>query len=191
MPYNIKQGLKKIKQKIKELKRTKKIIIIGVAGSSASGKTTIAKQISKNIINMDDYYIGRNKMIDENYDHPRAQDLNLLKKHLKLLKQNKSINKPIYNFKTHSRVGYKIFKPSSVIVIDGLFALNQKLSNEVDIKVFVDAPEKTRLKRRIQRDTKERGRTKTNVIKQWLTTVQPMYKKFVLPTKKNAIVIKT
>ena len=103
-----------------------------------------------------------------------------------MLKQNKSISKPVYDFTAHMRKGYENFKPGKIMIIEGIFALNQTISDILDIKVFMEAATKLRLQRRIERDVKERGRTEESVIEQFNSTVEPMYLKHVLPTKKFA-----
>ena len=186
MRIELEKGVKKVNSIINEILKKKKIVIVSIAGGSASGKTYVAKNVDGKVLSMDDYYIGIKRMKDHNFDKPSALDLRLLKKHLHELKKNKTIKKPIYNFKAHSRSGYEKFKPAKVIIIEGLFALNEILRNKVDLKVFIEMPEKKRLKWRIMRDVKERGRTRDSVIKQWRETVQPNYLKYVLPTKRYA-----
>ncbi len=168
----------------------KKVIIIGIAGGSASGKTTVARLLKGKILSMDDYYKGINDMEDNNFDDPKSQDLDLLREHLIKLKNSETIKKPIYDFKTHSRIGYEEFKPAKLIIVEGLFALNEKIRDLLDIKVFIECKEDERFRRRMERDISERGRTEESVIKQWNETVEPMFKKFVLGSKKDAIIIK-
>ena len=188
---DINAGAKKIKSLVNQILKKQGIVLVGIAGGSSSGKTYLARKLNYRIISIDDYYKGRNNMIDDNYDHPRALELNLLKKHLLLLKQNKSIKKPVYDFTTHLRKGYETFRPSKVILVEGLFALSNIFNNIFDIKVFVDASRKTRLARRIERDERERGRIGNSIIEIFNSTVEPMHVKYVLPTKEHAdIVIK-
>ncbi|MCD6500799.1 uridine kinase [bacterium] len=175
--FNLKQGINKIIDSIKELiEKGKGVVIIGIAGGSGSGKGYVAVAISKatgaKIFLMDDYYIGIDKMKDRNFDCPSAFEMSLLKKHLKLLKKGKVIRKPVYNFVIRKRVRYESYFPSKVIIVEGLFALNRALRGELDLKVFVEAPEKLRLQRRMNRDIKERGRTKESVLWQWLKSVK-------------------
>lgn len=184
-------NINKVKKRINELKKEKKIVIIGIAGGSSSGKTYLAKKLNEEILSMDDYFKGIKYIKDGNFDKPSALDLNLLRKQLIKLRNNKNIKKPVYDFKTHSRIGYEIFKPSKVIILDGLYALHKKIADLIDLKIFVDSSEKSRLERRIKRDVKFRGRTKESVIKQWNESVEKMFKLYILPTKKYAdIVIK-
>lgn len=186
---DFKGGVMEIKKRIKEILKEKKLVFIGIAGGSASGKTWVAEHLSGQILSMDSYYIGINNMRDNNFDHPSALDLHLLKKNLQDLKDRKTIEKPIYDFKTHSRIGYELFKlKNKVLIVEGLFSLNEILKDELDLKVFIDVPEKIRLERRINRDVNERGRTKESVLQQWIQ-VEEMYKKFILPTKENADVV--
>jgi len=189
--YDIKKGLEEINHKIYTLSKSKEFLIVSIAGGSCSGKTSVSKKIKGKAIPMDDYYLGLDKMKDNNFDSPDALDLPLLKLHLGMLKRGAIVDKPIYNFKTHSRVGHEKFTPEKVLIIEGLFALNKILLNTSDLKIFIDCPEELRLRRRIDRDEVERGRTEESVKKQWVETVEPMFKKFILPTEKYAdIVIK-
>ena len=186
---DIDTGAKKIKSIVNQLLKNQGIVLVGIAGGTSSGKTYLARKLNYSIISIDDYYKGRNNMVNDNYDHPHALELNLLKKHLLLLKQNKSIKKPIYDFTTHLRKGYETFRPSKVIVVEGIFALSNIFNAIFDVKVFVDAPRKTRLARRIERDERERGRTSNSVIEMFNSTVEPMHIKYVLPAKEHADIV--
>lgn len=183
---------------------TMKTVIIGIAGGTASGKTTIAKKIydaslqygTVAMIKIDDYYKQLDHLsLDErkkiNYDHPDAYDVDLLIKHLKDLQNHKSINKPTYDFVNHNRsdVIEKI-KPVNVIIVEGImiFAIPQ-LRNMCQIKIFVDTPDDVRFIRRLKRDIEKRGRTVESVIHQYLSTVRPMHLMFVEPSKRFADVI--
>lgn len=181
-----------------------KILIIGIAGGSASGKTTIAKKIydtfngmkSVMIIRQDDYYkdqshLTMDERIKTNYDHPFAFDNDLLIKHLNDLSSGKIINKPIYDFKVHTRSSIvEEIMPTDVIILEGLFVLEDKiLRNKLDIKVFVDTDADVRFIRRLSRDVMERGRTMDSVITQYLTTVKPMHDSFIEPSKRYADLI--
>lgn len=174
----------------KLIKPDKKIYIIGIAGGSGSGKSFIAKKISESfpalIIRMDDYYV-RGKFKD-NKDIPEALNLELIKQNLVDLKKGKEIEKPVYTFGLHKDSIEKI-KAKSVIILDGIFALNSLFINQLDFKIFVDAEESIRLSRRITRDIDERGFTKEHVLKRWSESVQPMYLKYVLPQKEKADLI--
>ena len=179
-------------------------IIIGIAGGSASGKTSIARKIyetfevSKSvvIIREDDYYKNQDHLTMEervktNYDHPLAFDHELLMAHIKELMAGRPIDKPLYDFPSHTRsketerIDY-----SEVIILEGLFVLeNKEIRDLLDIKVFVDTPADVRFIRRLLRDVKERGRTVDNVVNQYLTTVREMHEQFVETSKKYADVI--
>lgn len=189
--FDINSGIKEIERKLKVFKR--KPVVIGIAGGSGSGKSYIAHLLSQQykakILSMDDYYIGIENMKEKNFDIPEAIDLKLLKYHLISLHQRKRIKKPLYDFKTHKRKGYEWFKPSRIIILEGLFSLHESLRDKIDIGIFIDAPENTRLKRRIKRDIKERGRKKKDIIHQWYQTVKPMYKKYVEPQKRTADIV--
>lgn len=182
----------------------KKPILIGIAGGTASGKTTIAQMIvdyfhnnkSVIIIREDDYYKDRSDISFEerksiNYDHPFAFDYPLLFKQLDDLLANKEINKPIYDFTVHNRSKEtEVVNPADVIIIEGLFVLEEKeLRNKLDIKIFVDTPADVRLARRIKRDVTERKRELSNILDQYLNTVRIMHEEFIEPSKKYANII--
>ena len=181
-----------------------KPIIIGIAGGSASGKTSIAKilsdafddQKSVVIIRQDDYYKDQSHLTMEervltNYDHPLAFDNDLLIQDLNQLLNRNSIKKPIYDFVHHTRSSqYEIIEACDVIILEGLFVLeDEKLRNLLDIKVFVDTDADIRFIRRLKRDVEKRGRTIQSVIDQYTVTVKPMHESFVEPSKKYAHVI--
>jgi|SRR3989338_5413658 len=180
-------GVKRVGVSLKRLKH-RPIIIIAVAGGSCSGKTTFSRMISEKygaaILNMDDYYKGGNPK--SNFDVPRALDMALLRKHLAVLRAGKSIRKPVYDFAVHRRTGYEKFKPTKILILEGIFALHGSLKD--DLKVFVSATAKDRTERRIKRDIAERGRTRSSIIGQ-LKVVNRMYAKHVLPTKKFADIV--
>jgi uridine kinase len=181
-----------------------KPIIIGIAGGTASGKTSIAEILrdsfknsnSVTIIKEDDYYKDQSNMTMEervktNYDHPLAFDFDFMLEQLKQLLACKQIEKPIYDFTVHNRSKeIEIIKPSDVIILEGLFALYTPEIRELEeIKIFVDTPADVRFIRRLARDIKERNRTMENVMSQYLETVKPMHDQFIEPTKKYADVI--
>lgn len=148
------------------------------------------------IIRQDDYYKDQSHLTMEervktNYDHPFAFDNDLLVNQLKELSLNKSIQKPIYDFKNHTRSNeVEMISPSDVIVLEGLFVLEDKvLRDKLDIKIFVDTDADVRFIRRLERDVMDRGRTMESVITQYLTTVKPMHDSFIEPSKRYADII--
>ncbi len=182
----------------------KQPIIIGIAGGSASGKTSISQQLYEYfkgyhkvvIIKQDDYYKDQShlSMVERtktNYDHPFAFDTDLLVNHLQLLKHNISIEKPIYDFALHTRSCYvENIEPRDVILLEGIFVLaEEKLRNMCDILVYVDTDSDIRFMRRLKRDMQERGRSLDSVCEQYLHTVRPMHKQFIEPSKKYAHLI--
>ncbi len=178
-------------------------LIIGIAGPSAGGKTSLTNKINDNldhsdviIIKYDDYYKDQSDMTFEerlktNYDHPSSFDTELLISDLKRLKEGKSIEKPLYDFKEHNRKKEtEIVEPKKVIILEGLFTLlDEELRELLDIKLYVLEDSDICFIRRLLRDTKERGRTIESVIDQYTKTVKPMQEKFVDPTKKYADLI--
>lgn len=182
----------------------KKTTIIGIAGGSASGKSTISMKLKKEyenensvtIIRQDDYYKDQSHLTMEervktNYDHPFAFDNELFIEHLQRLSNGEAVKKPIYDFVNHTRSSeYEIIEPSDVIVIEGLFILeDERIRNLCDIRVFVDTDADTRFIRRLVRDVKKRGRTLESVIQQYTETVKVMHDTFVEPSKKYADII--
>jgi uridine kinase len=180
-----------------------KPLIIGIAGGSGSGKSTVAKNVAELLttssvafIDMDAYYKNFTSLsLDErrklNWDHPDAFDYDLLCSHLEALSQRTAIDKPEYDFVTHLRRAEPLrVQPADVIVIDGiLLFVDDRVRELCDVKVFVDADADIRLIRRIERDTHVRGRPLDEIIEQYLSTVQPMHLQFVEPSKRYADVI--
>ncbi len=182
----------------------KQAIIIGIAGGSASGKTSISKQLYEYfkgyhkvvIIKQDDYYKDQSHLLMEerkktNYDHPFAFDTDLLVQHLQQLKNNQAIEKPIYDFTLHTRSSQtERVEPREVILLEGIFVLaEEKIRNMCDILVYVDTDSDIRLMRRLKRDMQERGRSLDSICQQYLETVRPMHEQFIEPSKKYAHLI--
>jgi len=182
----------------------KKCVIIGIAGGSASGKTSLAKRLVKTysstnsvlIIRQDDYYKDQSDMTMEerlkvNYDHPLAFDNDLMASQLKILASGQSILKPTYDFAQYTRAqAVEKIEPSDVIVVEGLFILEDPLIRGLcDIKIFVDTPADVRFIRRLKRDVRDRGRTMENVMDQYMNTVRVMHETFIEPSKRYADVI--
>jgi uridine kinase len=179
-------------------------IIIGIAGGTASGKTTIAEKLFNAstaygtvlMIKHDDYYLDLSHLpLEErknvNFDHPNSYDSNLLVSHLQSLRCGITINKPTYDFIEHNRAReIEAVHPATVIILEGImiFAVPEILA-ELDIKIFVDTPDDIRFIRRLKRDITERGRSLESVINQYLSTVRPMHLQFVEPSKKFADLI--
>ena len=177
-------------------------IMIGIAGGTGSGKSTFTDKIKARfgddvtVIYHDNYYRRRDDMTYEertkvNYDHPSALETELLIEHLKMLREGKSVECPIYDFTQHNRSDktYTIH-PSKVFLIEGILIFSdEQLRDLFDIKVFVEADADERILRRIVRDVKERGRDIDNIMEQYLTTVKPMHSLYVEPTKTTADII--
>ncbi len=172
----------------------RKVILIG--GGSASGKTYVLKKVLEKLpedkvahISIDDYYKDFSVLPFEerakiNFDHPKAFDWPLMNKQLKELKEGKTIEKPIYDFKIHGRSDKtEIVEPKDIIIIEGIMALvNKDLRALGDLKVFINASREKRLVRRIERDQKERGRSYESIIEQYFATVQPMFEEIIAST---------
>ena len=177
--------------------------VIGVAGGSGSGKSTVTRQVLASIgpdmatvVYQDDYYLDQSHLSPEarrktNYDHPQAFDWPLMVQHLQALRRGEPIEMPRYDFTQDNRASKTItVKPAPVIVIEGLFALfDADLRKMMSLKIFVDTAADVRFIRRLQRDMAERGRSAESVINQYLETVRPMHKQFIEPTKRHADVI--
>jgi len=181
-------------------------LLVGIAGGSGAGKTTLVNAISEKlkawasieatIVNHDSYYkeyshLSKTEKDKLNFDHPNSLDNHLFVEHLALLKQGQSVLAPVYDFATHSRLTNTIIiKPSSVILVDGILLLVEpKIREILDIKIFLDTPADIRILRRLHRDINERGRTVESVINQYLATVRPMHEQFVEPSKQYADLI--
>lgn len=182
---------------------TKRPVIIGIAGGSGSGKTTVIRRITEGldtssiaVIEHDAYYkdlrhLSHEERLLVNFDHPDSLETSLLLQHIKQLLQGQSIEKPIYDYNRHLRFEETLrVDPTPVIIVDGILVLaEKKLADLMDIKIFVEADGDVRLLRRIKRDLKERGRTIDNILSQYERTVRPMYIQFVEPSKRRADVI--
>lgn len=180
-----------------------KPVVIGVAGGSGSGKTSVTRAICDHfgeqsivMIEQDAYYKDQSNLsfserLKTNYDHPLAFDTDLLIEHIEKLLQYKPIEKPVYDYKTHTRSKETIFvEPKKVIILEGILVLeDERLRNLMDIKLYVDTDADLRIIRRLLRDTKERGRTMDSVIDQYLSVVRPMHNQFIEPTKRYADII--
>jgi uridine kinase len=181
----------------------KKPYIVGIAGGTGSGKTTvtniIATELGANkvaVINHDSYYrdistFGGLKPKDINYDHPNALETNLLIEHVSCLKNLESIQKPTYDFATHTRKKEtQCVEPKPIIIVDGILIFyEESLRNLFDLKIFVDTDADERFIRRLMRDLKFRGRSIESVAEQYLSSVKPMHLQFVEPSKRWADII--
>jgi len=178
-------------------------LIIGVAGGTGSGKTTIARALLDGLppsrailVQHDSYYRDQPDLTYEqrsaqNYDHPAALETELLAHHLAELKAGRPIQMPVYDFATHRRLPETIpVKPAPVIIVEGILVLAEKIiRDQMHIKLFVDTAADIRIMRRIRRDLEERGRTFAQIRKQYYDTVRPMHQAFVEPSKAFADVI--
>lgn len=181
----------------------KRPVVIGIAGGSCSGKTSVTRAIyevfrehSVVVIEQDYYYKDQSHMtfeerLETNYDHPLAFDTDLLIEHVNKLLNREPIDKPVYDYVQHTRADEVIHvEPKDVIIVEGILVLeDERLRELMDIKLFVDTDPDLRIIRRIQRDIQERGRTADSVIEQYLTAVRPMHNMFIEPTKRYADVI--
>jgi uridine kinase len=177
--------------------------VIGVAGGSGSGKTTVVRRIVDSLgpehvtlLDHDRYYRDRNDLrLEEraalNYDHPDALETDLMVHHVRELKAGKPVNVPQYDFTRHARLSAtETFQPHRALIVEGILVFTDAaLRDLMDIKVFVDTDSDTRFIRRLQRDVAQRGRTMESVIDQYQSTVKPMHLEFVEPSKRYADVI--
>ena len=179
-----------------------KVMVIGIAGGTGSGKTTITRRLMQRfgrdvcMISYDNYYKERHDTPFEerckiNYDHPDAFDTERLLSDLRALKAGKTIQCPIYDYAIHDRLEQtREIRPAKVILAEGILIFaSQELCDEMDIKIFVDADADVRILRRIVRDVRDRGRSLDSIVNQYLTTVKPMHEQFVEPSKRRADII--
>jgi len=178
-------------------------LIIGIAGGTGCGKTTVANNICQSlkgkraiIIAQDSYYIDLGHLSLEerkkfNFDHPSAFDNQLLIEHLNLLIQGNAIQMPVYSFQNYTRKKEtKHVQPADIIILEGILVLEEKeIRNMLDIKIYVDTDSDERFIRRLIRDTEERGRSLSSVVEQYLNRVKPMFLQFVEPSKRYADII--
>ena len=179
------------------------MLVIGIAGGTGSGKTTVVNQILNElpadevcIISQDSYYketnnLSYNQRTKINFDHPEAIDFDLLVNHIVELKQDKIIEQPVYSFVTHNRVkDTLITHPRKVVIVEGILIFNSReLRDLFDIKIFVHADADERLIRRVRRDIEERGRDVNEVLSRYQNTLKPMHQQFIEPTKNYADII--
>lgn len=178
-------------------------VVIGLAGGSGSGKTTVLEHIVQSvgtnpiaILEHDAYYHDLSHLSPEeraqfNFDHPDALETALMREHLDCLLEGKAIEKPVYDFRTHTRrESTEVVEPRPVIIIEGILVLAEAtLKERMDIKIYVDAADDIRLMRRIRRDMDERGRSIEGILRQYENTVRPMHLEFVEPSKRSADII--
>ncbi|TDU39546.1 uridine kinase [Gelidibacter sediminis] len=179
------------------------MLIIGIAGGTGCGKTTVVNQILKElpegevgVISQDSYYkdtthLSFDERVKINFDHPRSIDFELLERHLKDLKEGKDIHQPVYSFIKHNRTGDTILThPRKVMIVEGILILtNPELRDMMDIKIFVHADSDERLIRRLKRDISERGRDLDEVLARYQNTLKPMHQQFIEPMKEYADII--
>lgn len=179
------------------------MLIIGIAGGTGCGKTTVVDQILNElpegevgVISQDSYYkdtshLSYDERIKINFDHPRSIDFDLLETHLKQLKNGEAIDQPVYSFVKHNRTGDTIkTQPRKVMIVEGILILtNQELRDMFDIKIFVHADSDERLIRRLKRDICERGRDLDEVLTRYQNTLKPMHQQFIEPMKEYADII--
>lgn len=179
------------------------MLIIGIAGGTGSGKTTVVTNILRSlnaedmlVISQDNYYKDHNELSFEerekiNFDHPRSIDFDLLTQHVMQLKNGETIEQPLYSFITHSRKDETIVThPKNVILVEGILVLTHPELRELfDVKIFVHADSDERLIRRIRRDIQERGRDLDEVLTRYQKTLKPMHEQFIEPSKSHADII--
>lgn len=190
------------KNEIKNHNKTK-MLVIGIAGGTGSGKTTVVNNILRDlnaesviVISQDNYYKDHLDLSFEerskiNFDHPRSIDFELLKEHVAALKSGASVEQPVYSFITHSRKEETILThPQSVIIVEGILVLTDaELRDLFDVKIFVHADSDERLIRRVRRDIQERGRDLDEVLTRYQKTLKPMHQQFIEPSKNFADII--
>ncbi|MDL1913153.1 MAG: uridine kinase [Bergeyella sp.] len=179
------------------------MLVIGIAGGTGSGKTTVVNKILQqlnteevSVLSQDNYYHDNKSLTyaereNLNYDHPKSIDFSLFIEHIRALKNGENIEQPIYSFVTHTRTQDTLhIEPKSVLIVEGILVLSHpELLKELDLKVFVHADPDERLIRRIKRDTQERGRDLNEVLHRYQTTLRPMHLEFIEPSKNEADLI--
>lgn len=178
------------------------IMVVGIAGGTGSGKTTITKKLMQrfggdvSVIYHDNYYKAHHNMSYEersklNYDHPDSFDTELLIQAVKDLKAGRSVTCPVYDYTIHDRSDQVVVvKPAKVVIVEGILIFqSRELCQQMDIKIYVDTDADVRILRRIVRDVRDRGRSLDSVVNQYLSTVKPMHEQFVEPSKRNADII--
>lgn len=179
------------------------MLIIGIAGGTGCGKTTVVNQILNElpegevgVISQDSYYkdtthLSFDERVKINFDHPRSIDFELLEQHLKELRAGNAINQPVYSFIKHNRTGDVIVtKPRKVMIVEGILILSHpEIREHFDIKIFVHADSDERLIRRLKRDIKDRGRDIDEVLSRYQNTLKPMHQQFIEPMKEYADII--
>ena len=180
------------------MSRKQDIPLIAIAGGSGSGKSWLARKLSDadvTTICIDRFYLDRPHLSSTrraacNYDHPRAIDWNLLRQTLEHARRGTRVEIPVYSFEQHLRTGVARETPGRMIILEGLWALrNRAIAPLIDLGIFVDADSKLRLERRLTRDVKERGRSRSSVLRQFREQVEPMHKRFVEPQRRRADLI--
>jgi len=202
--YKLEEGIAKLVDNIREkISQSDDNVIIEIAGGSASGKTSTVAEMVKRVfgddalvLSMDDYYRGKTFMEAEakkgnilNWDQPEALNLELFQQHLAQLKSGQPIKKPIYDMKISEPVGTEEVAPKKIIIVDGLFALDDQLKGQGDIKVFVEIGTHGRIIRRLLRDIQRTGQKPVDILKYFSQVVEPMHEKYIESTKKNADLI--
>ena len=178
------------------------MFIIGISGGSGSGKTMLAEKLLDHfgadravIVGQDSYYrdhshLPPKKRQEGNFDEPRAVELSLLARDLDKLRAGQAIEKPVYDYATHTRVGSETVAPREIVILDGLFVLTDaKVRNRIDLGVFVSAPEEERVRRRVERDVRERGRTAEEITDRLKSSVLPMHETHVEPARHVADIV--
>lgn len=179
------------------------LTVVGVAGGSGSGKTTVVEEIVRRlspipvtVIHHDSYYrdlshLPREERDRVNFDHPDALETELLVAHLEALREGRPVRVPVYDFSTHTRTGaFLEVRPTPLIILDGILILaDPRLREQMDIKVFVDTDPDIRFIRRLRRDLRERGRSLESVVEQYLSSVRPMHIQFVEPSRAHADIV--
>ncbi len=179
------------------------VLTIGIAGGTASGKSTVARRIAEALaghpvvfLDQDAYYREQAHLSEEerskiNFDHPDAFDVELFVEHINDLREGRRVEKPVYSFTHHTRTEETVtLDPGPVVVVEGILVLGlPKVRDLLDLKIYVDTDDDVRVARRIERDVKERGRTLSGVIEQYFATVRPMHWSFVEPSKRYADII--
>lgn len=184
-------GISKVIELIRRHQREKKVVVVGVAGSAGAGKGTIAKAIARQTngtaLSIDNYSFNKEKNPNRNYEVLESVDVNLLRKHIKQLREGQPVTSPVFDWKTLSRKGQIRLRPTPVLVIEGVVALDKRISDLTDVRVYLEIPKRKALERVLERDKEFYSREQ--IINYFNNVQDPSYRRSLYPSKRNAHIV--